>query len=283
MGGLPQPDLAGQVAIVTGASRGIGKALALAFAGAGADVVVAAKSEKGRDKLPGSIHETAEEIRALGRRALAVRTDLRSEADVEAMVAAAAAEFGRIDLLINNAGALWWRPIEDTPPKRFDLVHGVNVRGAYCAVHFALPHLLAAGGGAVIQIAPPLDLRFLGGKLAYGLSKLAMSMMAPGLAQECGARGMRSFALWPATAIESAATINHGLGGPAQWRKPAVLTDAALAALTLPREEVQGKCLLDEEVLARVGVTDFGPYSCVPGGKPLRIVGDASAGGVWKS
>jgi citronellol/citronellal dehydrogenase len=280
---LPRPDLRGRAAIVTGASRGIGKALALAFAEAGADVTVAAKSEQGRDRLPGSIHETAAQIRALGRRALPVRTDLRDEAQVEAMVAATAAEFGRVDVLVNNAGALWWRPIEDTPPKRFDLVHGVNVRGAWCAVHFALPHLLAAGGGAVIQIAPPLDLRFLGGKLAYGLSKLAMSMMAPGLAQECGARGLRSFALWPATAIESAATINHGLGGPAQWRKPAILCDAALAALALPLEDVQGKCLLDEEVLARVGVTDLAHYSCVPGGAPLRIVGDAAAGAVWKS
>lgn len=283
MSAPPRPDLTGKAAIVTGASRGIGKALALALAGAGADVVVAAKSEKGRDRLPGSIHETADEVRALGRRALAVRTDLRSDAEVEAMVAAAAAEFGRVDLLVNNAGALWWRPIEDTPPKRFDLVHGVNVRGAYCAVHFALPHLLAAGGGTVVQIAPPLDLRFLGGKLAYGLSKLAMSMMAPGLAQECGAHGLRSFALWPATAIESAATINHGLGGPAQWRKPAILCDALLAALALPRDEVQGKCLLDEEVLARAGVTDLESYNCVPGGQPLRIVGDAAAGGIWRS
>jgi len=282
MQAVPKPDLSGQVAIVTGASRGIGKALALAFAAAGADVVVAAKSERGREQLPGSIHDTADEVRALGRRALAVRTDLRSAEDVEAMIGAAVAEFGRIDVLINNAGALHWKPIAESPPKRFDLVHGVNVRGAYCAVYFALPHLLAVGG-SVIQIAPPLDLRFLNGKLAYGISKLGMSMLAVGLAQESGPQGLRSFALWPATAIESAATINHGLGGPAQWRKPSVLTDAALAALTLPIEDVQGKCLLDEEVLARVGVKDFEPYNCVPGGKPLRIVGDAAAGGVWKS
>jgi citronellol/citronellal dehydrogenase len=200
------------------------------------------------------------------------------------------AEFGRVDLLINNAGALHWRGIPDTPPKRFDLVHEVNVRAAYCAVHFALPHLLRAaaeGGGqgpcAVVQMSPPLDLRFLGGKVAYGISKLGMSLLAVGLAQECGASGLRSFALWPATAIETAATINYGLGGPAQWRKPEIVADALLAALAAPLAAVQGRCLVDEELLAAVGVRDFDRYACVPGGTPLRIVGDGAAAAVWKS
>lgn len=279
---VPRADLTGKVAIVTGSSRGIGRELALGFARAGADVVVVAKSEQGRDSLPGSIHETADAVRALGRRALPVRTDVRSAEAVEAMVAATVAEFGRIDVLVNNAGALHWRSIPETPPKRFDLVHEVNVRAAFTAVHFALPHLLAVGGGCVIQIAPPLDLRFLNGKVGYGISKLSMSLLAVGLAQEWGGKGLRSFALWPATAIESAATINHGLGGPAQWRKPLIVSDAALAAMTLPLEAVQGKCLLDEEVLAAVGVNDLESYNCVPGGKPLRIVGDAAAGGIWQ-
>lgn len=294
MSGAPdfvRPDLRDRVAIVTGGSRGIGRACALALAGAGADVVVAAKSERGRDSLPGSIHETADAVRALGRRALAVRTDVRDPAQIEAMVAAALAEFGRVDLLINNAGALHWRGIPDTPPKRFDLVHEVNVRAAYCAAHYALPHLLRAdkeGGGfaergAVVQMSPPLDLRFLGGKVAYGISKLGMSLLAIGLAQECGAAGLRSFALWPATAIETAATINYGLGGPAQWRKPEIVADALLAALAAPLERVQGRCLVDEEVLAAAGVSDLARYLCVPDGVPLRIVGDAAASAVWKS
>lgn len=277
------PDLTGKVAIVTGASRGIGKEIALALARAGADLVIAAKSEQGRDKLPGSIHETAEEVRALGRRALPVKTDVRMAEEVEAMVARAAAEFGRIDVLVNNAGALHWKTIPDTPPKRFDLVHEVNARGAYCAVHYALPHLLKAGNGCVIQMSPPLDLRLLGGKVAYGMSKLGMSLLAVGLAQEWGHTGLRSCALWPVTAIESFATINHGLGGPEQWRKPAILADAVLAIQTLPIERVQGKCLLDEEVLGAAGVTDFARYLCVPGGKPLRIVGRDSAAGIWQS
>jgi citronellol/citronellal dehydrogenase len=277
------PDLAGKVAIVTGASRGIGKEIALALARAGADLVIAAKSEQGRDLLPGSIHETAEAIRALGRRALPVKTDVRSAEEVEAMVARAAAEFGRIDILVNNAGALHWKTIPDTPPRRFDLVNEVNVRGAYCSVHYALPHLLKAGNGCVIQMSPPLDLRLLGGKVAYGISKLGMSLLAVGLAQEWGHTGLRSCALWPVTAIESFATINHGLGGPAQWRKAAILADAVLAIQTLPIASVQGKCLLDEEVLSAAGVTDFERYLCVPGGKPLRIVGRDSAAGIWQS
>jgi len=280
---FPAPDLRGKAAIVTGASRGIGKEVALALARAGADVVIAAKSEQGRERLPGSIHETADAVRALGRRALAVRTDVRVAEEVEAMVARAAAEFGRIDVLVNNAGALHWRGIAETPPKRFDLVHEVNVRGAYCATHFALPHLLRAGGGTVIQMSPPLDARVLAGKVAYGISKLGMSLLAVGLAAECGASGLRSCALWPATAIESFATINFGLGSPEQWRKPAILADAVLAILALPRAAVQGKCLLDEEVLAAAGVVDLDRYLCVPGGKPLRIVGEGSVGGMWKS
>ncbi len=277
------PDLAGKVAIVTGASRGIGREVALALARAGADVVAAAKSEQGRERLPGSIHETADAVRALGRHALAVRTDVRAPEQIEAMVAQTVAEFGRIDVLVNNAGALHWRSIPETPPKRFDLVHEVNVRAAYCAAHYALPHLLRAGGGAVVNMSPPLDLRFLGGKVAYGISKLGMSLLAIGLAQECGAAGLRSFALWPATAIETAATINYGLGGPEQWRMPAIVADALLAALAAPLEAVQGRCLVDEEILATVGVKDFSPYLCVPGGKPLRIVGDAAASSVWRS
>jgi citronellol/citronellal dehydrogenase len=277
------PDLAGRAALVTGASRGIGRACALALARCGADLAIAAKSERGRERLPGSIHETADAVRALRRRALAVRTDVRDPAQIEAAIAAAVAEFGRLDLLVNNAGALHWRPIPETPPKRFDLVHEVNVRAAYCATHFALPHLLRSGGGAVVQMSPPLDLRFLGGKVAYGVSKLGMSLLAIGLAQECGAAGLRSFALWPATAIETAATVNFGLGGPEQWRKPEIVADALLAALAAPHERVQGRCLIEEEILAAAGVTDFDRYLCVPGGKPLRIVGDGAAAAVWKS
>ena len=281
---LPQPpDLSGQVAIVTGASRGIGRCVALELAQAGADVVVAAKSEQSRDRLPGSIHETAAAVEALGRRALPVRTNVRDVEDLERMVAATVAEFGRVDILVNNAGALHWRLIVDTPAKRYDLMMEVNARAAYVATQLVLPHLLERGSGAVVQMSPPLDLRMLGGKVGYCMSKFGMSLLATGLAQETADSDIRSFALWPATAIESQATINHGLGGPQDWRKADVLADALLAGLLAPRDEVHGKWLLDEQLLALVGVTDLEPYNCVPGGKPIRIVDEGSAAALWKS
>ncbi|MHC4379716.1 MAG: SDR family oxidoreductase [Planctomycetota bacterium] len=268
------PDLGGQVALITGASRGIGKVIALALAEAGADIVVAAKSEQSRDSLPGSIHETAEEVRALGRRALAVKTNVRKVEEVEAMVAAAIAEFGRIDILLNNAGAMFWRPVAQTPPKRFDLMMEVNVRAAYLATHCVLPHMLERGIGCIVQMSPPLDLSMMAGKTPYCISKFGMSLLAMGLAQEVGNSEVRSCALWPATAIESQATINHGLGGPKDWRRADILADATMAILKAPLADVQGRCLTDERALGLVGVEDFDAYNCVEGGTPIRIVGD---------
>ncbi len=278
------PDLSGQVAVITGASRGIGKNIALALARAGADIVIAAKSEKSRDLLPGSIYDTAAEVEALGCQALAVKTNVRNAEEVEAMVAAALERFGRIDILINNAGALHWKGVAETPPKRFDLMMEVNARAAHLTAHFVLPQMIARGTGCIVQMSPPLDLSMLPGKTGYCMSKFGMSLLAMGIAGEVADSEIRSCALWPATAIESQATINHGLGGPAQWRRADILADAMLAILQVPRAQIHGRCLLDEEVLEMVGVTDFEPYNCVAGGKPLRIVGP---GGVqsrlWQS
>ncbi len=268
-----RPDLAGQVALVTGASRGIGKVLALALAECGADVVVAAKSERGRDLLPGSIHETAAEVEARGRRALAVRTDVRRLEDLEALVAAAESEFGGVDILVNNAGALWWKPVVETPPKRFDLMMEVNVRAAFLLSHLVVPGMVSRGRGLVVQMSPPLDRSMMRGKTGYCISKFGMSLLAMGLGDELGDGPVRSCALWPATAIESQATINHGLGGPSDWRKAEILSDAVLGMLRMPHAEVQGRCLLDEDVMAAMGVTDLDRYLCVEGGTPLRIVG----------
>ncbi len=266
-------DLNGQVAIITGASRGIGKNIALALAKAGADIVIAAKSEKSRDLLPGNIHDTAAEVESIGRQALAVKTNVRNADGVEAMVAAAKERFGRIDILINNAGALFWKGVADTPPKRFDLMMEVNARAAHIASHFVLPHMLERGSGCIVQMSPPLDLSMLPGKTGYCMSKFGMSLLAMGIAGEVKDTDIRSCALWPATAIESQATINHGLGGPAQWRRADILADATLAILQVSRESIHGRCLIDEEVLEIAGVTDFEQYNCVEGGKPLRIVG----------
>ncbi len=279
---LPRPDLAGRVAIVTGASRGIGRVIARELAACGAAVAVAAKSEHAREHLPGSIHDTVAEIEAAGGRALAVRTNLRKEEEVEAMVARTVEEFGRLDLLVNNAGALWWRPVAETPAKRFDLVMEVNVRACHLAAHHALPHLRAAGGGWIVNLSPPLDLSLLPGKTGYGISKLGMTLLSLGLAEEERAHGIASFALWPATVVESQASINHQLGRPEQWRKPEVLSDALLALLALLRAEVTGHAWLDEEALEAAGVRDLSSYSVVPGGEPLYIHGPKAAGAVWQ-
>ena len=278
------PDLTGQVAVITGSSRGIGKNIALRLARAGVDIVVAAKSELSRDSLPGSIHETVSEIEALGRQALAVRTNVRDADQLESMVNAALERFGRIDILINNAGALHWRSVADTPPKRYDLMMEVNARAAFVASHFVLPHMIERGSGTIIQMSPPIDLRMLPGKTGYCMSKFGMSLLAMGLGAEVKATEIKSCALWPATAIESQATINHKLGGPQYWRKADILADAVGAILAANSEQVNGKCLVDEDVLSMMGVSDFEPYNCVEGGTPMRIVGDGGGdASLWQS
>ena len=278
------PDLTGQVAVITGSSRGIGKNIALRLARAGADIVVAAKSELSRDSLPGSIHETVSEIEALGRQALAVRTNVRDAEQLEGMVNAALERFGRIDILINNAGALHWRSVADTPPKRYDLMMEVNARAAFVASHFVLPHMIERGSGTIIQMSPPIDLRMLPGKTGYCMSKFGMSLLAMGMGAEVKATEIKSCALWPATAIESQATINHKLGGPQFWRTADILADAVGAILAANSEQVNGKCLVDEDVLSMMGVSDFEPYNCVEGGTPMRIVGDGGGdASLWQS
>jgi len=277
------PDLSGQVALITGASRGIGRNIALSLAKAGADIVVAAKSERGRDLLPGSIHETAQDVEALGRKALAVRTDVRSLEDLEHLAAAAEEHFGGVDILVNNAGALWWKPVVDTPAKRFDLMMEVNVRAAFLLSNLLVPGMIQRDRGLVVQMSPPLDRSMMRGKTGYCISKFGMSLLAMGLGDELAKTSVRSCALWPATAIESQATINHGLGGPKDWRKADILADALLAILSLPSEKTQGRCLIDEELLEEMGVDDLTRYLCVEDGRPMRIVGkDGVQSGLWQ-
>jgi citronellol/citronellal dehydrogenase len=264
--------LSGKVAIVTGASRGIGRAVALRLAGAGAEIVVAAKTDEPNPKLPGTIHEVADEIQALGGRALAVKCDVRSDDDIEQMVAFTLARFARIDILVNNAGALWWQPVLDTPMKRFDLVNQVNARAAFACTRAVLPHLLAGDGGHVLVYSPPIDLEALPGKVAYLISKFGMTMLAHGLAGEMAGRPISINALWPVTAIESAATVNFQLGGPAMWRKPEIIADATLELVKTPPGAITGRALLDEDFLRERGYTDFVGYRCDPAVEPPRLL-----------
>jgi len=274
---IPVPDLSGQVAIVTGASRGIGKAIALRLAEAGAAVVVAAKSERSRDLLPGSIHETVAEIEADGGKALALKTDLRDEAQVEALVSQTLEHFGRVDLLVNNAGALWMQPVGETPMKRFDLVHSINARAPFQAAQLCLAPMRAQGGGRILNLSPPLEMAMLPSKVAYCMSKFGQSLLSLGLAAELKGEPIAVASLWPATIVESQASINHKMGGPEHWRKPEIVADAVLAWVSLPVAEASGKVWLDEEVLAAVGRNELDGYNCVDGGQPIRIVG----GGGW--
>ena len=263
--------LQGKVAIVTGASRGIGRAIALGLACSGAHVVIAAKSAESNARLPGSIHSVAGEVEALGGQALPVQVDVRDEAQIETMVARTLERFGRIDILVNNAGALWWKPLLETPAKRFDLVMGVNARAAFLCSRAVLPSMISQRFGHVINMSPPMDLAMVPGRVAYAISKLGMTLLTLGLAAEVKEHGIAVNSLWPVTIIESQASINHGLGTPAAWRKPDILVDCVLRLVRKGPSEVTGQALLDEDFLRSEGVTDFGGYACVPGAEPARM------------
>ena len=258
---LLHPDLHGRVALVTGASRGIGKALALRLAEEGADVVVASKSEQSTEKLPGSIHETADAIRALGRRALAIPTDVRDEDAIRNMIERTVAELGRIDILVNNAGAIWPRPILETPPKRFDLMMSVNVRASYIACYYALPHMVKQQWGHVLNMCPRLSVEPSPGKVAYMISKLGMARVAIGLAAEHQKDNIAGNALWPRTIIESQASINWKMADRSQWRTPEILCDASLAIFAQEPRTSTGRQWIDEEALTELaGITNFDGY-----------------------
>jgi citronellol/citronellal dehydrogenase len=261
------PDLNSRVAIVTGASRGIGKALAIRLAQEGADVAIAAKSEQSTEKLPGSIHETAEAIRALGRRAIAIPTDVRDENAIRNMIERTVSELGRVDILVNNAGAIWTRPIVETPPKRFDLMIGVNVRAAYIACYYALPHMVKQKWGHVLNMCPRLSLDPSPGRVGYMISKLGMARLAIGLAAEHQQDNVAANTLWPRTIIESQASINLGMADRSQWRTPEILCDASLAIFAQEPRTSTGREWIDEDCLAELaGVTNFDHYWCE--GKP---------------
>ena len=258
------------VAFITGASRGIGKAIGLKLASEGWDIVVAAKSETDTPRLPGTIYSAAEEMRARGAHALPVVCNVASQESINAAIETTLATFGRVDAVINNAGALWWKEMSETPMKRFDLVMDVNVRGAFAVSAGFLPTLKKQNSGHIIMMAPPVDLTVIPGHIAYMISKFGMTMIVLGLAEELAGYAISATALWPKTVIESFATINYNLGDPTVWRKADILADATYEILQRPAE-TKGRALLDEDFLREVGYTDFDRYNCVPGGKPLIL------------
>ena len=254
---------------ITGASRGIGKAMALRAARDGANIIIAAKTTTAHAKLPGTIFTAAEEIEKAGGRALAVKTDIRFEDQVADAVAQGVAEFGGLDIVINNASALGLTGLQDTTMKMYDRMQDINARGSYVLTQLAMPHLLKADNPHVLNISPPLSLKpkWFAGHAAYTLSKFAMSMWVLGLSAEYAEKGVAFNALWPKTAIATAAVRNI-LGGEKMInasRQPAIMGEAAWAVLTRDSRKCTGRFMTDEEVLTEEGATDFDQYAVVPG------------------
>jgi citronellol/citronellal dehydrogenase len=254
---------------ITGASRGIGKAIALKLAKDGANIVVAAKSVEENPKLGGTIYSAAEEIEAAGGKALAVACDIRNEDQIIEAVNKAVAHFGGIDILINNASAISLTTTEATEAKRFDLMHDINVRGTFLVSKHCIPHLKKGTNPHILNLSPPINMdpKWLGNHVAYTMSKYNMSMMAIGFAEELKPFRIAANALWPRTTIATAAVMNL-LGGQMlinMSRTPEIIADAAYAILKRPSSTCTGNLFLDEDVLAEEGVTDLSGYSVIPG------------------
>jgi citronellol/citronellal dehydrogenase len=259
----------GKTAFITGASRGIGKAIALRLAREGANIVIAAKSVEENPKLGGTIFSAADEVKAAGGGALAVQCDIRNEDQVQAAVDKAVAEFGGIDILINNASAISLTPTEKTEPKRYDLMHSINVRGTFFVSRACIPHLRKGSNPHILNLSPPInmDQKWFAHHLAYTMSKYNMSMIAWGLAAELKNDGIAANTLWPRTTIATAA-VNNLLGGEMLMkmsRTPEILADAAFYILRRPSKTCTGNFFIDETVLAEEGITDLSGYSVVPG------------------
>jgi len=261
-------DLRGKTLFITGASRGIGKAIGLRVARDGANVVVAAKTVVPHPKLPGTIYTAAAEIEEAGGRALAIETDIRYEDQVAGALEQAAEAFGGIDVLVNNASAIYLAPAEETPMKRYDLMHVVNARGTFLCSKLAIPYLKRAENPHILTLSPPLSIKtkWFAGQTAYTMAKFGMSMCVLGLAEELRADGIAVNALWPATAIDTAALrMLGGVVTPEQTRKPAIVADAAHAILTRASREHTGHFHVDEQVLRGEGVEDLEGYAVEPG------------------
>jgi len=264
-------SLKGKTLFITGASRGIGKAIALKAAADGANIVIAAKTTEAHPKLPGTIFSAAEEIVAAGGQALPLAVDIREPEQITEAVAKAAAHFGGIDILVNNASAISLTGTLETPAKRFDLMMGVNMRGTFLCAQACLPHLLKAENPHILVMSPPIALepRWFGPHLAYTMSKYGMSMCVLGLAEEFRAAGVAVNALWPRSIIATAAlAMLGGVIKPEHCRTADIVADAAHAILGRPSRSCTGRFLLDEEVLAEAGITDLSHYAVEPG-QPL--------------
>ncbi len=260
--------LKNKTAIITGGSRGIGLAIAKKLAMEGVNVVVASKTTEPHPKLPGTIYEAAEEIKGLGGNALALVLDLRNELQIQKVVDDTVAHFGGIDILVNNASAIFLAGVEYTPAKRYDLMHQINVRGTFLMSQACIPYLKKSSHAHILNLSPPLDMnpKWFESFTAYTMSKFGMSMVALGLSAEMKPYHIASNALWPRTTIATAAVQNL-LGGDAlikQSRWPAIVADAAALILAKDPRLTTGQFFIDEQVLKEAGITDFSNYAVDP-------------------
>ncbi|MGC8121710.1 SDR family oxidoreductase [Marinobacter sp. VGCF2001] len=266
-------SLENRTVFITGGSRGIGRAIALACARKGARVVIAAKTDSPHPKLPGTIHTVADEIRELGGEALPLVLDVRDEQQVKQRIDEAANHFGGIDALINNAGAIRLTGVEQLKTSQYDLMHQVNARAVFTCSQAALPWLKQSDHGHILSMSPPISLnpRWFAQHGPYTTTKYAMTMLSMGMAEEFRRHGIAVNCLWPKTLISTAA-IEFEVGGPrlmAQGRKPEIMADAAVSILSRTAEELTGQALIDEDVLRQDGVEDFEHYRYAEGDKPL--------------
>ncbi len=265
-------QLAGKTIFITGATRGIGLAIALRAARDGANIAIAAKTTDPHPKLPGTIYTAAEEIEAAGGKALPVQTDIRDEAQIAAAVEQTVERFGGIDILINNASAINLTGTLETPMKRYDLMNQVNARGTFASSQACLPHLLKADNPHILTLSPPLSMKpkWFKNHTAYTMAKYGMSMCVLGMAEEFRDQGVAVNALWPRTVIYTAAiAMLGGIVKPENCRTPEIVAEAAYAILTRNSRQCSGNFFIDDEVLAEAGVTDFAPYAIDPNGKLL--------------
>ncbi|RWS32031.1 hydroxysteroid dehydrogenase-like protein 2 [Leptotrombidium deliense] len=264
---------AGKTVFITGASRGIGKAIALKLGKDGANIAIGAKTVDPHPKLEGTIYTAAKEVEAVGGKCLPVQVDIRDEASVVKAIEETVKKFGGIDILVNNASAISLTGTEDTPMKRYDLMHSVNTRGTFMTSKYAIPHLKKSGNGHILNLSPPLVMhpRWFKSHVAYTMAKYGMSMCVLGMAEELKSSKIAVNALWPRTAIFTAAMEMLG-GGKSianTCRKPDILADAAYFILSKPAKEFTGNFCIDEDVLKDAGITDLEQYSVVPGSKLL--------------
>jgi citronellol/citronellal dehydrogenase len=262
-------SFANKTALITGATRGIGKAIALRLAREGANIVIAAKSVEENPKLGGTIFSAAAEIEAAGGKALAVQCDIRFEDQVKNVIDRAAEKFGGIDILVNNASAITLTTTEQTEAKRFDLMQSINVRGTFLVTKACIPHLKRSGNPHILTLSPPLNLdpKWFGKHVAYTITKYSMSMLTIGWAAEFKKDKIAANALWPRTTIDTAAVRNL-LGGEMlanMSRTPDILADAAYYILKQSSVGCTGNLFIDEQVLAKEGITDLGKYSVMKG------------------